>query len=58
MKESAKRIIQGLEEALAHAQRKDVPGIAVNAPSGVDSATTEPDHGPSKVSSDTVPVLD
>lgn len=36
MKDSAKRIMQGLEEALAHAQGKDVPGLVVHAPSALD----------------------
>jgi putative transcriptional regulator len=36
MKDSAKRIMQGLEEALAHAQGKDVPGLVVHVPSGLD----------------------
>ncbi len=36
MKDSAKRIIRGLEEALAHAQGKDVPGLIVHTPGALD----------------------
>ncbi len=36
MKDSAKRIMQGLEEALAHAQGKDVPGLVVHVPAAID----------------------
>ena len=36
MKDSAKRIMQGLEEALAHAQGKDVPGLVVHVPTALD----------------------
>jgi putative transcriptional regulator len=38
MKDSAKRIMQGLEEALAHARGKDVPGLVVHVPNALDVA--------------------
>ena len=36
MNDSAKRIVQGLEEALARAQGKDVPRLIVHVPSALD----------------------
>jgi putative transcriptional regulator len=36
MKDSASRIMKGLEEALAHAQGKDAPGLVVHVPSALD----------------------
>ncbi len=36
MTDSAKRIMRGLEEALAHAQGADVPGLVVHVPSALD----------------------
>jgi len=36
MKDSASRIMKGLEEALAHAQGKDVPGLIVHVPTALD----------------------
>lgn len=36
MSDSAKRILRGLEEALAHAQGNDVPGLVVHVPTALD----------------------
>jgi putative transcriptional regulator len=36
MNDSAKRILRGLEEALAHAQGNDVPGLVVHVPTALD----------------------
>jgi len=38
MGDSADRIMQGLNEALAHARGEDVPGLVVHIPTSVDVA--------------------
>jgi putative transcriptional regulator len=39
MSNSADRILKGLQEALGHAKREDVPGLMVHVPTMVDVAS-------------------
>ncbi|WP_029015010.1 helix-turn-helix domain-containing protein [Niveispirillum irakense] len=39
MSSSADRIMQGLQEAIAHARGEDVPGLVVHVPATVDVAS-------------------
>ncbi|SNS70939.1 MULTISPECIES: hypothetical protein [unclassified Azospirillum] len=52
MSSSADRILQGLQEALAHAKGEDVPGLVVHVPETVDVAAVRRQKG---LSQDTAP---